>query len=242
MSRSFGKHAGVSLVEMAMVLLILSLLTRAAVQPMSSILKQRQHRQASVELDAIRQSLWAHVVRRGVLPCPVGEGGGFSHDASLDEPYCALHAGGVPARALALSGPTDEWGALLDPWNRRYQLVVSANRQSEHGLPEAPDWTTPGEPSRIGIGSMQADLIVCREAVSGHCPDSQTRASELSFVVFSVGEDASATGEQRENLDGDDVFVYRQPSVLEATAHDDLLLWGSAAETLYWMLRAGWLP
>lgn len=230
---------GVTLVEMAIVLLILGILTKVAIGPLSAVQAHRQHREATMQLEAIRQSLWAHVVSKGVLPCPVTTGVLVASDNSE---LCRQGVGGVPARALGLPGQVEDSGALLDPWNRPYRLVVSLSSQVERGLPEEPDWTSPGEASRVGIASLQADIVVCQRAVSGRCPDAEIRASELTFVVFTLGEDPSSSGDQSENLDEDKVYTVQEHSVIPERPFDDLLLWGSSAETLFWQLRAGWLP
>ena len=243
---------GVTLVEMAMVLLILGVLTRAAITPLTASQKHRNHRLAEVSLQSIRDGLWAHVIAKGALPCPVpldqeriatmlptpaslpmGQGG---------QSICHIAHGGVPARELGLAGPTGINGALLDPWNRPYRLSVSLNSHTERGSPQLPDWTTPGEASSVGIAELTADLVLCNRATQSRCPGSDTRANQLAFIVASTGEVNTTRGEQSENQDADTVFVLQEASISADHPFDDQLAWGTAAETLYWMLRAGWLP
>lgn len=240
MKRAVAGMRGVTLVEMAIVLLILGVLTRAAIAPLSGLQQHRQHREAVSQLESIRHALWAHVVSAGVLPCPVVAGSGTAVTES--DSVCLRFSGGVPAVVLGLSGPVDSDGALLDPWGRPYQLAVSLFSHDQRGIPAEPDWTTEGETSRIGIAELAADLVVCNQAVTGQCPARSVRASELSFVVFTSGSDNTSAGDQSENLDADKVFTLQEHSVNTERPFDDLLLWGTAAETVYWLLRAGWLP
>lgn len=232
-----SRQSGVTLIEMAMVLLILGVLTRMAVQPMTAAVAQRQWRQATQELESVRHAVWAHVVRRGVLPCPVGLHQTMTEQAAEQ---CRIGDGGVPAASLGLTGQIDENNALLDPWGRPYRLAISGAAGDARQPPL--DWTVPGASSRIGLQNLTADLTICTDAVASLCPDALSRASDVAFVLFSTGPDASVHGAQQENLDGDQVFVLQPRSISASTPFDDLLVWGSASETVYWLLRAGWLP
>ena len=247
---------GVTLVEMAIVLLILGVLTRAAITPLSASRKHRNHRLAEVSLQSIRHGLWAHVVATGVLPCPVPldqerMAPAIRTTASQRDPQstgqrsqriCQIAHGGVPASGLGLAGATGINGALLDPWNRPYRLSISPASHTERGSLPLPDWTTPGEASRVGIAGLRADLVLCARASPTGCPSSDTRASQLAFVVLTTGENNTTRGDQSDNQDGDNVFVLQETSIKADHPFDDQLVWGTAAETLYWMLRAGWLP
>ena len=243
-----------------MVLLILGLLTKAALPPLSEAQRHRQHRQAEQELQSVKESLWAHVIATGALPCPVAFSSGALSPAALspealsqidaDTGHCRLSHGGVPARLLGLPGAIDRHGALLDPWNQPYRLTVSLVSHDSLGDPSSPDWTTPGEASRIGVAALSADLVLCTRRVQGRCPHQDVRADQLAFVLLSTGADAASTSAARpgsettqsENLDGDEIFVIQPPSIVATDPFDDQLVWGTAAETRYWLLRAGWLP
>lgn len=247
---------GATLVEMALVLLILGVLTRAAITPLTAAQKHRDHRLAESGLQAIRDGLWAHVVATGALPCPVALNQQWTSPEmpapmSRREPLstdqrvqssCQVASGGVPARELGLAGAMDIAGALLDPWNRPYRLAISLASHAERGSVPLPDWTTPGEASSIGIAHLTGDLVLCTRSAGTRCPSSDIRANQLSFVVFSTGDDSSLSGDQSENQDADTVFVLQENSIRPDHPFDDQLVWGTAAETLYWMLRAGWLP
>ena len=243
MTRSGRSMRGVTLVEMAMVLLILGVLTRAAIAPLTASQKHRNHRLAEVSLQSIRDGLWAHLVATGALPCPVPLDqeriptvmpAPASQAMEQREPrICQTTHGGVPARELGLTGPTGINGALLDPWNRPYRLAVSLTSHTERGSSQLPDWTTPGEASSVGIAELTADLVLCTRAAQARCPSRDTRANQLAFIVVSTGEDNTTRGEQSENQDADAVFVLQEASIRVDHPFDDQLVWGTAAETLY---------
>jgi len=175
MNRYYKKQNAFTLVEMAMVLLIIGVLTKSAISPLSAM---REHR---------------------------------------------LHA-------------------LLDPWGRSLRYAVSLSNSTEAGDQALPDWTTPGEAAHVGISNLSSSLVICNSAATANCTGRAIRASQIAFVVLSTGADSSAQGYQGENLDGDDYFVSSGLSIAQDTYYDDLLVWGSNADVIFWLLRMGWLP
>lgn len=253
-----GRNRGFTLIEMAMVLLILGLLTRAAIMPLTSVIEHRKQQAVDTQLQQIRQGILSHLVAYGALPCPVGTTHGELHHrpATVDvqsgevtatrwQP-CLSHQGGVPAVPLGLSGPLSASSALLDPWGQEYIYSVSLNSATvddESGDESGPAlWTTPGAASHAGLSRMKADITICSKPSSSNCPASRIRADQIAFLVLSQGQDNSSLGFQAENLDGDQDFVLLPDSVAPREQFDDRLVWGTASEMAYWLLRMGWLP
>lgn len=245
---------GFTLVEMALVLLVLGLLTRAAVLPLAALQEHRDRRATEIRLQEIRQALFAHVVAYGALPCPVTTSVErlntavveVSRDADqalrIDRPRCQLEAGGVPGLALGLSGALGHNGAVLDPWGRAYKYAVSLSSHAHTGDLASADWTTPGEAARVGVRNLSADLTLCRHTSGQGCLARDVRVDQITFVVLSLGKDASTQGHQAENQDNDQYFLLQPESSVHSSQFDDQLVWGTAADTMYWMLRMGWLP
>jgi hypothetical protein len=148
----------------------------------------------------------------------------------------------VPAAVLGLSGAIDSQGALLDAWNRPYKYAVSLSSHSLKGDQLLPDWTTAGEASNVGLRNLSSDFELCIEPSRGVCANRKTRAKNLAFLVISLGEDDSTKGLQVENQDGDTTFLINEYSINADSPFDDLVVWSSTQDLLYWMLRAGWLP
>ncbi len=238
------RMAGFSLVELSIVLIVVGLLTSAALEPLSLAIERSRERATQRSLDAAREALIGHFIAAGVLPCPVGLGTGANPSSpgiaaarDAGEP-CRTGSGFLPNQALGLSVPMDAMGLPLDAWGNRLRYAVSLYSDTGSGRVAAPDWTSPGELAAVGLSNLQADLSLCNEPATGSCPIRALRASQIVAVIWSSGADTSATGIQGENQDNDTVFAVTGYSRADATAFDDQLLWLSRSELSYWLLRA----
>jgi len=239
-----------TLVEMAFVLLIIGLLTRTAIGPLVAMQEHGKRQQAEQVLQQIREAIFANLVAYGSLPCPLpfdrsaASPVGFVNHARNDagRQICKTSFGLVPATTLGLSGSLSSAGALLDPWGREFRYAVSLSNNPDTGSAELPDWTTPGEASNVGISDLSADITLCNAVSRSNCAGRSVRADQIAFVVMSVGSDSTTQGMQAENQDNDNYFLVSDESMVAGAEYDDLLVWGSAADVMYWMLRMGWLP
>jgi len=201
------------------------------------------------QLHDIRETLFAYVVSYGALPCPLDQSsdGLMStstayFDSDTRAAVCTIAQGWLPSSLLGIQGVVNVEGALLDPWGREYRYVVSLMSSADSGQAGLPDWTTPGEAAVVGVDHLRSDITLCNKVTRADCSGRAIRANQIAFVVLSLGADQSADGIQSENQDNDSVFLVTDESVVEGSEFDDLLVWGSAADTMYWMLRMGWLP
>ena len=243
---------GFTLVEMALVLLILGVLTKAAIMPLVAVQTHRQTQITARQLEIIRESVIAYVVAYGALPCPVLFANRSSATASpliyrqessgAEPSECEYERGGVPAKILGLLGAVGENGALIDAWNQPYLYAVSLANHTERGDKSRADWTHAGEAAQVGVPNLSADIVICMEMQANDCSGRDVRANQVAFMVLSHGRDSTAAGAQKENLDDDQVFLLQPESQIESNRFDDQLVWATAADIMYWMLRMGWLP
>jgi prepilin-type N-terminal cleavage/methylation domain-containing protein len=233
---------GFSLVEIAIVLIILGVLTRGAIGPLAGMIEQSSRNQTELTLERVRKALIGHVIATGSLPCPQPLNSDVASLASDDSTACRRSFGAVPGNAIGVMGEMNADGLLVDAWGRPLHYVVSLANHVTHGNPELPDWTTPGEPAAVGIASLTAGLGLCAVMAAGDCPRRQQRAGQVVVLVYSLGADASVAGDQGENQDDDAVFVTQPVSRVAGQEFDDQLIWISRSELHYWLLRAAWLP
>lgn len=247
---------GFTLIEMTFVLLILGVLGKIAIQPLAKLQEHRARQSTEIQLQTIRQSIFAYLVSYGRLPCPIDLRQPFAdrlmtpylpandrtNNAYSDQSACTHGVGAVPAYQLGLHGPTDQTGALLDAWGERFRYAVSLDNHADAGNIALPDWTTTGEAASVGVARLRAGIVLCHRVVMGGCKGADVRADQIAFVVLSLGADKTIQGEQTENQDDDEFFLIKEQDKIDNQEFDDQLLWGTAADTIYWLLRIGWLP
>ena len=102
---------GFTLVELAMVLVILALLGGSLVVPLASRIEARDRQAATERLRDIQHALTGFAIIHGRLPCPSTETDPAAPAYGVEDPPPCNHAaeGRLPWRTLALPA-TDPWG------------------------------------------------------------------------------------------------------------------------------------
>ncbi len=231
-SQSRRDVRGFSLVELAIVLIVLAVLARASLVPLAALDASRRERHAERDIAMIRDALVAHLVSHGELPCPLDP---------VESSSCRVR-GHVPAAVLGLDMAVDGNGAALDPWANPYRYALGDSDFADGGVQGAADWSSAEEIAVAGIGDLRGSLAVCREA-RDPCVSTDVLAEDLVFVIASLGADTSAAGLQVLNrAENGYVFTRASPSTVDAYRYDDKLAWLSRSEAVWWLLRAQRLP
>lgn len=205
--------SGFTLVEIAIVLVIVGLLISAFLTPLAAQLEQSRNAEVRRDLAEIKEALLGFAVINGQLPCPDNNGDG------VDD--------GCPnTNATATTGGNVPWVTLntkqLDPWGRRYQYQVNNAFSAAFIL------TTTGS----GAGSIR----VCTTSVCG-----ATEANNVPLVIFSIGQNGGVLPptslDEQENIDGDRDFVSNTIG-----GFDDTVIWVSTNVLMNRMVSVGRLP
>nr|MDJ0833575.1 type II secretion system protein [Gammaproteobacteria bacterium] len=215
-----SKNTGFTLIEIAIVLLVVTVILgyTLAMVPVQQELKQ--YRQAEREMDWIIESLYAYAQTNSHLPCPAANtSDGFEcrndgtagncngNDTSAD--VCDLWFGFLPGKTLGLDGKYSSAGLLLDPWGQPYLYQVT------DGGATVEDFIFVDGMRTATIANLVPDLVVCNaDPSSGAQGATDTSCGgaaaeiidESPAVVLSTGKDTLGdTGTnswvQRENLD-----------------------------------------
>lgn len=214
----YTKHkSGFTLVEMAIVLVIVGLVISAFLTPLTAQLEQARNAEVRRDLSEIKEALLGFAVINGRLPCPDTDGNG------IDD-------GCANTNATSTSGGNVPWATLdtkqLDPWGRRYQYQVN------NAFSTAFIITTTGS----GAGLIR----VC---TTNACV--ATEANNVPLVIFSTGQNGAvlppASLDEQENVDGDKDFVSHD-FTNTAGGFDDLVVWLSTNVLMNRMVSAGRLP
>ena len=120
LANSRRSQRGFTLAELAIVLLILTVLTATLLIPFSGREEIRQRHQAQATLQDIRDALLGFAIIHRRLPCPSRETNPSDPGYGLEDPGCNQAAEGyLPWRTLGIA-PFDPWGierqSSLDPW------------------------------------------------------------------------------------------------------------------------------
>lgn len=263
-------RSGFTLIEVALVIFIMSLLLAGVVLPLRTQLEIRMLDETQRLLEDAKEALLGYAAMYGHFPCPAdGVSNGWEaattkHDAEFEvtgERVCGVSTNGayigfLPAAELGIT-TVDAQGYAIDGWglpaNRiRYavsdvsvDLIVDA-LVAEAGIQSA------------GMAALQDAnyLHVCNSAtgvVAGlNCgPAGNVITTKAAVVVWSVGANGgsatSGVGDEAENPNPnggslDRIFVSRPRSPGAATEFDDLVTWIPLPLLINRLVAVGHLP
>lgn len=186
---------GFSLIEMAIVLVVIGIVLSGGLLAVSPILQSSKESETSARMDRIEQALTLYVIRYGCLPCPAepatasgGANAGWSHGAAYYNSGCTTACdattvasqGVVPWVTLGLSEAEGR-----DGFGQRIDYAVTAALVATNGMVRTP-------PSTYPSGTLTVQMSTANSSTQ------QTTAA--AYVLISHGVDLSlawnAAGQQ----------------------------------------------
>lgn len=222
-------HQGFTLIEMAIVLIIVTILIGGLAVPLTAQIQARRVAETRQILEEARDALYGyamtHVTGTGslYLPCPDTDGDGRENRVSATQ--CTADRGEYPWVDLG-TGAQDAWG------NRLRYAVVGNFIDSNKGF-------TASSPTPAGFDPLQ----VCTDRT---CTPPLV-ADKVVFVLVSHGPNgwgaknvnggtlvAPTAADETDNLDNDRFYVSRPPTKSDNPLgeFDDLLSWSSHAQLI----------
>lgn len=251
-----GDVRGFSLIEMAMVLLIVSLLLGGGLSVVSAQIEQQKFKDTQHILDDAREALVGYAAANGRLPCPASATsngvesplGGSTAGIPCTNPY----NGFLPAVTLGMPNP-DANGYLQDAWqgtnNRiRYAVTTAITPGANANAATTPNGIRTATLATYGTAP---NLRVCGSSTGitattcGTAPALTTTALAVIFSLGSNGKTGVVGGpDETANQNNDQVFVSHTPVAIGGTngEFDDMFTWIPAAVLFNRMLQAGSLP
>lgn len=241
MKRMHGKSAigGFSLVEMAVVLVIIGLMLGAMMGPLSAQLEARRLGESKTALDQAKEALVGYLLINNRLPCPAtatlaenAAGAGVESSARDASGQCSLLQGVIPWVTLGLP-QSDSWGRRLT-----YRVSPAFTRQDAAVQCGAAGNSKPC----FSLGT--AGVLTVKSSATSNL------ATGLPAVVISHGSNgrgaylpdgsqvAGATGDELENSDNNVTFVSRNAD----GTYDDLSVWLATPVLMARLVSAGKLP
>lgn len=243
----FFSPTGFTLVEMAIVLVIVGLLLGGLLMPLSTQVEQQRISETQKYLDQIKDALLGYAAARGRLPCPATLTSNGVEDPPIGGICTNPYTGFLPAVTLGLT-PVDNAGFAIDAWNNRIRYAVTTANGSA--------FTTANGMRTAGIGTLTPDLNVCASATGitgttcGGAANTQT--NNVPVVIYSLGKNAATGGTGLDetanpnpnSANNDPVFVSHPPAATTAAngEFDDIVTWISPNTLYNRMISAGNLP
>ena len=262
--RMSTRQRGFTIIEVAIVLLVVSTLLGFTVAMFPVQQELKQYRKVNDEMQEIMDALTGFAQVNGRLPCADGDNDGLE-DWPGGVADCTSWYGNVPARTIAFDGKYSQGGTLIDPWGTPYRYQVSAFNS---GFPAPDDLVGDFTVFSAGLAGMRAagipnlipDLQVCNIQPAAHsaatpnddtaCDANTDVVTNVVAVVVSLGKDkdavvANTSDIQSENLDNsltDTVFVSSTRSSASGNEYDDVVKWLSPNVLFSKMIAADQLP
>lgn len=236
------KHTqnGFTLVEIAIVLVIVGLMIGGLVTPLSMQLEQRKISETQKALDEAKEALTGFAVRYGYLPCPASAASNGLEDRNGTRCSNEERQGFLPWATLGL--------AKLDSWNHLYRYSVTP-AFSDSGV-------------LFNLATPRDISIATRDAAGKLAPASVS--NDIPAVIMSHGKNGfGASGEQSQtqpatlaaagpgkadellNLNAGRAFISRAASDSKSAPggeFDDLVVWLSPNILYNRMVAAQRLP
>ena len=235
-------NRGFSLIEMAFVLVIITLLLGGLLVPFATQVEQRRIAETNKAMEEIKEALLGYAVANRRLPCPDATGNAVAPNTNNDGQEdqtgnnCDAKEGNLPWVTLGVSNS--------DAWGNRFTYRVTSLFASG---------VAPGTSAAFTLSST-GDITI-KESTTGNTIAPNTPVIVLSHGVNACGaylpsgtriDDDTATpppiyctdADQQENSDGNATFI----SKTTTSTFDDLVLWVSTNTLISRMVSAGKLP
>ncbi len=252
MTSTIRSQRGFSLIELAVVLVVVGLMIGYLIIPLGSQSEKRYVAEASRQLDQIRQALYGFALANGRLPCPADPNSlGRENPAGGSTPATPCTNGGrgfVPAATLGLSGAVNCDQLLTDPWGQPYRYSITTSTNNVYSNP-------------AGVSVANVAVLMATNNLQ-ICPDSACANSindNAVAVIYSTGKNWATFASANENenageaniasncglpnygLSNDDRYVSRNPSRAAAQEFDDVIIWIAPTVLFNKLLDAGQL-
>ena len=265
-SRNNAAASGFSLIEIAVVLLILSVLISIVAIPISSQVEARRVEDTRKQVELAKEALMGFAVSQGKLPCPASaiSNGTASYCASgtgacaatiivQAHGRCSDPNGFLPAVTLGIS-PIDAQGYAVDAWqdgsSARRILYAVSRFESPVGSGTYPVTASSGiRTATMDTVAASPHLYICATGLAAAPPTSNcggsvtTLSTQAAAVIYSLGKNgttpfAALSFDEQNNQNPDIVFTAGDPNA----TFDDIVTWVSLNVLFGRMVQANKLP
>lgn len=220
--RCMNTQQGFTLLEMAVVMVVLGLILGGILVPLSTQMEKQDRDETKNILEEIQEALIGYAMANGRLPCPDTDGDGIIDMAGT----CTNVQGTIPWVDLGL-GKND---ALGRPFTYRVTGSFADN--------------TDGTGCGIATPGMSFELCSVADINILDSATGNPVANQIPAIVIAHGKNWATTtsADENENSDTDTIFVDRRPSLNAPPTFDDQVIWISPNVLKNRLVSAGRLP
>lgn len=244
------KNAGFSLIEMAVVLTIISILLMGLMPTITSQIEQQRRTDTRKQMDEIRSALIGFAVANGRLPCPDTNNDGLENFSAT-----AVTVNTVNSTSAKINSPCNGGGTLpyndlgvakLDAFGSNYVYNVSplfaGKNIGRYSATNAGGTLLYTQTAGGFLLTDSSNITVCAgttNAATSPCPN-PTLTTNAAAIFVSKGANWNKTPsvEENENTDNDSDFISHDTT----SSFDDLVMWVSPNTLFNRMVAAGKLP
>jgi prepilin-type N-terminal cleavage/methylation domain-containing protein len=262
LSAAHQSQRAFTLVELAVVLMIVALLLSTLMYTLSAQSDQRAREQSQRTLEQAREALIGFAIANGRLPCPASNTSNGVEAPNGGGDCTNYNDGFLPAVTLGFQ-PTDSAGYAVDAWNNRVRYSLARTLTAGCTVPH---FTVKATLKQNGMSCLpnSAELLICKSSQSAPAPapgncgpadNAVTNTGTVVAIVFSPGKNfsqaqtaAAATAankfDEAANIDANTVYIMHAPAPSGATGgeYDDQMVWIPVGVLYGRMASAGVLP
>ena len=222
---------GFSLIELAIVIFIVSLLVGGLLVPLATSVEQSERENTSKQLEDIKEALYAYSIVNGRLPCPDCTSTSGSCSSATENDGVEDLTGSSPTKTCARLYGNLPWTTIgigeEDAWGQRYTYKVTQAFAYEIANTTATAPCIDNANTAFDLCTV-GDIDIKTDAGSA----SIDVAEDVAAIVISHGRDffeSSFSTHQDENndFDTDNIFVSREFSrnYTGGLDFDDIIIW-----------------
>lgn len=245
-----SSQRGFTLTELAVVLVIITLLIGGMLLPLSAQQDIQARSATQTRLTEVRDALLGYAIANDRLPCPAAPNATGVESPAGGGTCTNPYDGFVPAITLGLT-PQDSSGYLLDGWgseaaNRIRYAVTTSNTDA---------FTTTNGMKTVTIATLAPDLRVCNSGsnvqnagtATATCSAGNFLSDNAVAIIYSVGKNAATAGtgtDENHNPNPQSTVATDRAFVNTTTSQvfDDQMIWLSPGTLYNRVVAAGRLP